>query len=326
MELIIICIAIFIAILLAGGGGWFLLRRRFDPESRRIRKKISELSRGSKEGSYGGEIDITKKRRHLSNIPWLNRLLWSIPLLHRIDSVLLQSAVKQSLGLFIFISCILAFTGFLFSQFLTKSSMVSVLIAACLSMIPFGFIFMKKEQRVKKFEKQLPDALDLIARSLRAGHAFIGGLQMVGEEFEDPIGTEFTTVIEEIGFGVGVKEALTTMTERVSCSDLKFVVVSLSVQQETGGNLCEILEKISYLIRERFKLLGRVRTLSAEGKLSAIILVAIPIFVGLAIWVLNPEHLKPLWYTPTGNILLAASFMLMAVGIIAMRKIIKIKV
>ena len=325
MELII-SISIFIAILLVFWGAFLLLRRRLDPELRTVRKKLAELSTKSKEGRYAEDLDIVKKRRPLSNIPWLNQLFWSIPLLHRIDRLLRQSNVKYPLGVFILISCVLAFTGFLVIWFLTGGYLGSFLIAAFLSMTPIFYISMKKKKRMKKFERQLPEALDLIARSLKAGHAFTGGLQMVTEEFEDPIGTEFSNVIDEINFGVSVKGALSTMTERVDCDELKFFIVALNIQRETGGDLCEILEKISYLIRERFKLQGRVRTLSAEGKLSAIILVAIPFFVGFALSILNPDYIKVLKNDRFGNMLISISLFLMVMGIIAMKKIVSIKV
>ena len=132
---------------------------------------------------------------------------------------------------------------------------------------------------MEKFERQLPEALELVSRSLKAGHAFTGGLKMVAEEFGDPVGVEFGRTLDEINFGVGVPEALTNLTQRIECEDLKFFAVSVIIQRETGGNLAEILESLGRLIRERFKFQGRVRVLSGEGRISAIVLVAIPFFI-----------------------------------------------
>lgn len=325
MELIISG-AVFIVILLVVAGAFLLLRRRLDPDLRMVRKKLVEISTGLKGREDTGDIDIRKKERLLSDIPWLNQVLRSIPLLRRIDRLLLHANVQYPLGVFILISCVLAVAGFFAVLFLRGGYMGSFLIAACLSMMPFFYVSLKKKKRMEKFERQLPDALDLIARSLKAGHAFVGGLEMVAAEFEDPIGGEFNTVIEEISFGVGVKEALSSLTMRVGSDELNFFVVAFAIQKETGGDLCEILEKITYLIRERFKLRGRIRALAAEGKLSAIILIAIPFCVGFAISILNPGYIEILRSDPLGNMLVCISFFLMVVGIFAMRKMVSIKV
>src|SRR5208283_1574049 len=131
-----------------------------------------------------------------------------------------------------------------------------------------AYILFKKKQRMKKFETQLPEALELVARTLRAGQAFSGGLGIVSEEFDDPIGTEFERTLDEINFGVSVGEALKNLTLRVDCPDLRFFVVSVSIQRESGGNLSEIIENIAHIVRERFKLMGKIRVLAAEGKMS----------------------------------------------------------
>ena len=147
---------------------------------------------------------------------------------------------------------------------------------------------------MKKFERQFPEALDLMARSLRAGHAFSGGLQMVAQEFDDPMGAEFLRVMNEINYGSPVDQALKNLTHRIDVKDLTFFTVSVIMQRETGGNLAAILESIARLVRERFKLQGKIRALSAEGKLSAIILLALPFFVALALSIINPTYLTGL--------------------------------
>ncbi len=325
MELVISG-GIFIVILLVFAGAFVLLRRRLDPESRVIRKKLVEISTGLEGEGYAGEIDIRKKRRLLSDIPLLNRLFLSIPLLRRIDRLLLHADIKQPLGVFILISCVLAVAGFFVTGFLMRGYLCSFLIAACLSTMPLFYVSLKKKRRMKKFERQLPEVLDLITRSLRAGHAFTTALQMVTEEFEDPISTEFGAVTDEISFGMEAKESLSALAERVDCEELKFFVVVLAVQRETGGNLCEILEKMSSLIRGRFKLDGIIHTLTAEGKLSAMILVALPFFVGIAMTILSPDYIKILVTDPLGKLFISTAFFLMVVGIVAMKKIISIKV
>jgi tight adherence protein B len=192
--------------------------------------------------------------------------------------------------------------------------------------MPFLYIYFKKKRRMEKFQRQLPDALDLVARALKAGHAFTGGLRMVAEELGDPIGTEFEKTLNEINFGVGIAEALKNIPNRVDCPDLKFFITSVIIQRETGGNLAEILTKITYLIRERFKLQNRVQVLAAEGKLSAIILIAIPFVIALALSVLNPGYIKTLFIDPIGKILVAFALIMMIIGIFVMKRMIQIKV
>jgi len=180
---------------------------------------------------------------------------------------------------------------------------------------------------MKKFDAQLPDALDLMARALKAGHALPGSLQMVATEFDEPIGGEFAKVVEEVNFGMSVEDALQNMTKRFgSSSDLKFFAIAVMIQRETGGNLAEILESISRVIRERFKLMGTIRTLAAEGKLSAIILVAIPFFVAFALSIMNPKYISVLVTDPTGKAMVFIALIMMALGIFVMKKIIQIKV
>jgi tight adherence protein B len=184
----------------------------------------------------------------------------------------------------------------------------------------------KKKKRMNKFYEQLPDALELISRALKAGHAFSGGLKLVADEFPDPIGPEFAETIAEINFGVSVPDALKHFANRVDCSELKYFVVSVCIQRETGGNLTEILDTLAYLIRERFKLRGKIRTLSAEGKFSAAVLLILPIFMFIAIYFINPSYMNTLLIEPIGKIMLFCSCVLMVIGAIVMKKMIDIKV
>jgi len=191
---------------------------------------------------------------------------------------------------------------------------------------PFLYILIARNQRMAKFERQLPDALDLVARSLRAGHAFSGALQMVAQEFPDPIGPEFAKTFAEINFGISVQDALKNLTQRIDCQDLKFFAISVIIQRESGGNLAEILESIGSLIRERFKLHGRIRTLAAEGKISAIILIALPFLVAGLIYVMNREYLQLLFSEPVGKLMLVLALVGMLLGVAVMKKIVTIRV
>lgn len=318
---IIISAIIFFVIILIAVGAYILLKQ--NAESKRVREQLKTLSAQTYEKPV---IDITRKTRPLSNIPWLHRILSDIPFLQKIDRILQQSNLNYPLGIFLLTSQALAFFGFFTTSYTMKNTLVSLIAALAAGVLPFFYISFKKKQRIKKFQQQLPEALDLIARSLRAGHAFSGGIQMVAQEFGDPVGSEFGKVLNEINFGVGMKEALINLTERIDCDDLKFFAISVTIQRETGGDLAEILENISHLIRERFKLQNRIRTLSAEGKLSAIILIAIPFFVAFTLSVISPDYIKNLIIDPLGKMLVSLSLFMMFLGIIVMKKIITIKV
>jgi len=231
------------------------------------------------------------------------------------------------MGVYILSSLLLFVIGTFLLKILTKSFFVALPAGLAIAYLPFLYLVLKKSSRMKKFDAQLPDALDLMARALKAGHAFPSGLQMVSKEFEDPIGTEFAKVVEETNFGVGVEEALRNMTQRIDGSpDIKFFAIAVMIQRETGGNLAEILESIARVIRERFKLMGTIQTLSAEGRLSAWILGSIPFLLALYMTIANPEYIKVLSTDPTGRIMVLIAVVMMIAGIFIMKKMIQIKV
>jgi tight adherence protein B len=165
-----------------------------------------------------------------------------------------------------------------------------------------------------------------MARALRAGHAFSVGMKMVGDEFPDPIGPEFNRTVEEISFGIDTPEAMNNLNERVVSTDLKFFITALVVQRETGGNLAEIIEAISRLIRQRFELLGRVKALSAEGRLSGIVLFVMPFVMGGVLWWMNEDYMRLLIEDDLGLMMLGAAGLLMLFGAVIMKKMCDIKV
>lgn len=317
-----ITIAVFIGALCIIEGSFLFIKGRIDPERRRIREKLRDLS---DQPATRQAANLTRFRP-LSSVPWLDRLLSAIPLMLRLDKLLIQANLRQPLGVFILLTFVLVVGGFYLCLLILKHLPLAFLVAAVLGSIPFFYVLVKKRRRMQKFERQLPEALDLIARSLRAGHAFSTGLGMVGQEFEDPVGPEFRKTQTQIGLGVSVEQALKGLVERIDCPDLKFFAVSVIIQRETGGNMAEILEGIGSLIRGRFKLRGRIRALSAEGRLSAVILLAIPFFLALALSIINPSYLETLITHPLGKTLILGALMMMVIGILSIKKMITIKV
>ena len=317
---VVIGIGMFLFILLVIEGGYYIARNRLNPEVKQVRQRLKVLSL-TDDGT--GEIDLVRKRL-LSQVPWFNRLLLSFKWTENLDRLIEQAGIKHPLGFFLVLSFLLAFGGGIVMAFIKPP--LTLPAAVVLSLVPFLYIHVKKRQRMAKFERQLPETMDLIARALKAGHAFTGGLRLVGEEFGDPIGTEFERTLNEINFGVSAGDAMKNLADRVDCPDLKFFVMSVIIQRETGGNLAEILENIARLIRERFKLQGRIRVLSAEGKLSAVILIAIPFVVALVLSFLNPRYINTLFVDPIGKGMVGFAIAMMIMGIVVMKKMIVIKV
>ena len=293
------------------------------PDRAEIKKR---LRRTVVEDEHIDEGGYLIKRRVLSDIPFLNRILPHLPGVARLDLFIKQANLKYTLGFFFLTSISLAFMAYLLVSNLIGNIFLSVVITLFSGTLPFLYVGRKKNQRMAKFEKQLPEGLELIARALRAGHAFSSGMKLAADEFEDPLGPEFEETLDEINFGLNVSDALKNLTRRVDCPDLSFFVVSVILQRETGGNLAEIIENLAYLIRERFKFRGKVRTLSAEGKLSAIILLSIPFVLFGILFVINRQYITPLMVDPLGKVMAGAAGFMMLLGIIAIRRIIKVEV
>jgi tight adherence protein B len=321
---LILFVVIFIVVLAVIQSLLMLMRSRFNPEVGRLRKEIKALSA---DHVRPGDINIVKKRT-LSEIPWLNEKLlgFRMSTFSRLERLLAQSGVKQPLGFFLLLSATCAVGAGVLLFLLIRSLPIAILFAVLAAPLPWLWLFTKKRKRMAQFEKQLPDALDMIARSLKAGHAFNGGLQMVVMEYSDPVRIEFRKTLDEINFGVGYEDALRNMAERVDCTDLKFFALSVIIQRQSGGNLAEILEQISSLIRERFKLHGKIKTLTGEARISAVVLAVLPFAMAAVIFFLNPNYLEVLLREPAGRMMVVGAVVLMVVGILMMKRMVSIKV
>jgi tight adherence protein B len=196
---------------------------------------------------------------------------------------------------------------------------------ACAS-LPVVHVWWRRKKRFDTFLEQLPDALDLISRALSAGHAFPEALHMVSIEMPEPVATEFRKAYEEQNLGLSLKLALENLTQRMPILDLKMCVTAVLIQRETGGNLAEILEKVSYTIRERFRIMGDLKTLTTSSRMSAWLLCGLPIFVAIAVTVMNPEYMSVLWKDDRGHYLIAIAMFMQVTGMLIVRKILKIKI
>ncbi len=192
--------------------------------------------------------------------------------------------------------------------------------------LPYMYLLNRRQARLKKFQEQLPDALDMAARSLRAGHSFTSALQVVSQEMQEPIAKVFRLAYDEQGYGIPIPEALNHMTRSVNSVDLRFFITAVNVQRETGGNLAEILEKLGMTIRERFKVLEAAQGIYRAGEAFGIYLAVLPLALLAVLSVLNPKYIKVLFTTRAGIIMMVVAFALQVVGLFVIRKIIQIKI
>ena len=322
MNILILATGIFIVSVLIIELIFYSVRTIRNPDRTRIRKKLKKISTSGQEAEPS---DLLRKRT-LSEVPLLNTILLRITMIERLDRLRYLADAQLPAGFFILLALFFASASFLGFYLMKIDLILNVLLAIGIGTFPFIYLYIKKNRRMRKFQAQLPEALDLMARSLRAGHAFSTGMKLAAEEFEDPLGPEFSVTLDEINFGLGVSDALTNFVHRVECQDLNFFVVAVILQRETGGNLAEIMESIAHLIRERFKLYGKIRTLAAEGKLSMWVLLSLPFFIIGALFVVNPEYIKILFIEPAGRIMCGIALFMMFIGYIVMRRMVNIEV
>jgi tight adherence protein B len=323
---ILMSIGIFLSVILFIEGGAYAYHAHLNPKTKALKRRLRGSVGSSSVTKKAPEQVEVMRKKNSSGMPWMDQLLTKLPKLDSLEKTLQQANSSMPLGIFLFLSLALAVAGLAITAFYHTSLYVMLIAALLGGIIPWIYMRQQRAQRFKDFQRQLPDALDLVSRSLRAGHAFSVGMKMVGDEFPDPIGPEFNRAVEEISFGIDVAEALKNLSTRIECVDLRFFITSLIVQRETGGNLAEILESISRLIRQRFELLGKVSALSAEGKLSGIVLILLPFGIGILLWFLNPAYMNLLITDPLGKNMLMISGFLMVVGSFMMKKMIAIKV
>jgi tight adherence protein B len=310
-----------VVLLLEGGYYGYQVLSRRSKETQRIKERIQEWAIKPKVQELG-----IVRNQTLSDIPWLHDLL--VPI-RKIDGLRrLHERGNNSLpfGTFLLASFLIAISISIACLQFHAPLIVALGSAVVGGSLPFAYLYWKKAKRMARFQRQLPEALELIARALRAGHAFFVGLKLVGEEFAEPIGPEFKRAFDEVSMGISVPQALENLANRVDCLDLKFFVTSVSVQRETGGNLAEIIESLGRLIRKRFELYMKIKALSAEGKVSAIILFALPIVVGLLLYRMNPDYIGLLFTDPIGHTMLMVGSTLMIVGAFITSRMINIEV
>jgi tight adherence protein B len=325
MEPLILAIGVFLFVIFIVFGIYYLIG--IAPEAdkrRRMKSRLMELS-GATIEDIKEEFDLVKNEQ-ISSVPAFQRVLSRFSQTNRLQKLINQADMKLNVGVFVLLTLIAFVGGFLVCQYLIHFFIINLLAGAGIAFLPLLAVLYKRKKRFGKFEAIFPEALELLTRAVLAGHAFNTGIEMIAQEMADPVGKEFRITFDEQNFGLPLKQALFNMVERMPLIDLRFFVTAILMQKETGGNLAEILTNLSRLIRERFKIMGEVRTFSAQGRLTGYILTALPITVALAISFLNWEYMKPLFLTVPGHYLLAVGAFGQILGYVVIRKIVNIKV
>ncbi|HEV2707927.1 MAG TPA: type II secretion system F family protein [Pyrinomonadaceae bacterium] len=262
----------------------------------------------------------------MSEIPALNRVLVRVQTATRLKRMIDQADLQITVTRLVMFSAMAGILAALAVSMVTVSLLAVVVAGLCAAALPFTHVAYKRRRRLNQFLEQLPDALELMSRALSAGHAFAESLHMISTEMPDPIATEFRKTYEEQNLGLSLKLALENLTERVPLLDLRLCVTAILIQRETGGNLAEILEKVAYTIRERFRILEDLKTLTTSSRMSAWILCGLPVFVALVVTFMNPDYMSVLWSDPRGHRLLAIASLMQIVGMLVVRKILRIKI
>src|SRR5262252_2561987 len=320
----LIAILVFVVVSL----GAFVVISLLDERQARARVLRDRLSSTSETGEAAPLEDIALLRdEKVSEIPALDNLLRRSDRVSALQKTLSQADIKTRAGNFILLcfgcGCLAAFIVYFAANKVLLFAWVGFLLGCFL---PYAYANFQRTKRFNEFEELFPEAIDTLARAVRAGHAFTTALEMISDEVSEPVASEFRKLFEEQKFGLPVRDALLNLTERVPLVDVKFFVTAVMLQRETGGNLTEILDNLSYVIRERFKIMRQVRVYTAQGRLTMMLLMGLPPVIVVSMLLLNPSFIRPLFLDPIGHVLVVAGITLQTLGYFVIRKIIQIQV
>jgi tight adherence protein B len=315
-------------VFLLGAGGVFgaywavtslpeMMKRR--ELEQRLRDVASPADGGASEASI-------LKQTHAGPLPSIDRVIATMSVGSSLSKLIEQSGVRTSPSTII-VSCVVgaALGAFLCATFvrLPFAPLGGALVGL---FAPIGMLRYKRTRRLRNFEEMFPEALDLLSRAIRAGHAFQTAMGMVADELGEPVGPEFKKCFDQQNFGLPIRDALNQLAERMPLLDVRFFVTAVLIQRDTGGNLAEILDNLAHVVRERFKILRQVRVHTAHGRFTGWVLMALPAALGVALQIINPAHMELLFKTRIGQQLLMVAIVMQVIGYIWIRKVIKIEV
>jgi len=290
-----------------------------------VAREMGERLRRMAPRQEGPGPELSRDRR-LSAIPWLDRALRRIRLGERLEMLLYQAGLGLRAGSLILLCILSAGAGYVLGVMLFHRVFPGLVGLAACGPLPLMYVLSRKAARMRSFAREFPDALDLLVTALRAGLSFTAAMQIVAEEAPEPVRGEFAVTVEEQALGLDPREALLHLTRRVDVLDLRFFATAVLLQRETGGNLAEVLANTSALIRDRFRVLGDIQTYTAQGKITGMVLVSLPIFLCVFMLVTTPDFFKPMLESEQGRFALWLAAGMQVAGILAVRKIVNIRV
>jgi tight adherence protein B len=300
-------------------GAWIEGR---NAQARILRERLG----GSQEQSATDNLELLRDEM-LSKIPAFDTILRRSERASLLQKLLDQAGINTRVGNFFLLCLASGLAGAIVFFILGHQNLPLAWAGMMIGLIaPYSYASIMRTRRFAKFEEIFPQAIDTLGRAVRAGHAFTTALEMISSEIPEPVAGEFRKLFEEQKFGMPVRDALMNLAERVPLVDVKFFVTAVMLQRETGGNLAEILDNLSYMIRERFKILRQVRVYTAQGRLTMLLLMMLPPVIIVVMLIMNPDFIRPLFTDPIGHALVAAGITLQTVGYFVIRKIIQIQV
>lgn len=320
----IISFLVFLFALFLVLGAYLIATHGSDAKRARLQRRLADALLHS---AHTEDVEVVLARNELmSEIPAVNRILIRLQSALHLKRMLDQADLHITPSRLMMFSFMAGMLGGLAASVISSIIPLMILSGIAAASLPFVHVWWRRRKRFNEFLENLPDALDLISRALSAGHAFSEALNMVSTEMPDPIGMEFRKCYEEQNLGLSLKLALENLAQRIPLLDLRMCITAVLIQRETGGNLAEILEKVAYTIRERFRIMGDLKTLTTSSRMSAWLLCGLPIFVAIAVTVMNPEYMSVLWKDQRGHYLIAAAMFMQITGMLIVRKILNIKI
>jgi tight adherence protein B len=314
----------FLASAIVLGGTWLLVGGEKGHEV--LRQRMDAVRKAERRGEVSLDLKLMRDEMY-SSVPLLHRLLMRLSWSGKLQEYILQAGMKTRPAKIILWSAVAGTSAYLFVvNIVYHNTLVAIAAGILAAVVPIAIVLVKRRRRLRQFEERFPETLDLLGRAVRAGHPFTTGLEMVAKESPEPVAGEFRKTFEEQNFGLPLRDALINMTERVPLVDVRFFVTALMVQKETGGNLAEILDELSRVIRDRFRIYREVQVKTAQGRLTAMVLVSLPLAMMAVLEAFNPAYMRVLFDDPIGPTILGIAAALQVVGSLMLWKIVHIEV
>jgi len=319
----LIAILTFLVVVVGFLGIWVFASAGGDQEQ--IRKRMSSVHKAERRGEVGLGLKLVRDEM-MSGVPWLHQMMMKWSWSTKLQDFVMQAGMTVKPAKLLMICAIVGLGTYLGAGYFLPHLYYTLPLGIIAALLPIAYVAFKRKRRLRKFEEHFPEALYLLGRAVRAGHAFTTGLEMISKECAEPLAGEFRTAFEEQNFGLPLRDALLNLTERVPLIDVRFFVTALLIQKETGGNLAEILDGLARVIRDRFRIYREVQVRTAQGRLTAGILIALPIMMLIILSALNPKYVGVLFTDPKGPIVLAIAAIMQVIGSAILWKIIHFEV